>query len=355
MPGLPFTSLTPDAVPAETAGWGDMGAPRAQEALAGKPIVGPVWDTPPAPAAGEGGPDAFPDQEFVGLASQHTAARDAMVARIKANLKPQYDTLVAQYKTAKAALDQMGLDPRQLQQRTAELYAQYQNKWIGIKGAAQPDIEELSARTQEALTRLDAARKEKQMKLRALNELGQQFGWGPRDLLRAKYQAIGLSVPQDLLGEPSPRERLQTLKPILDEMDQQALFYRLDKKTGRMQTPIPEAQWTGGTEAKPQPTDKQWRNLTPEEHATTYTPFQREHTRIAGEFQKARQKLLGRRTPVDLVGAAVRSPLAQSITAQRPATTGTIRVVNSSGVVGSIPRSELNEALTSGYRLATGE
>jgi hypothetical protein len=340
MPGLPFVRLAGPEDPmieeqnrTLARSGAELNAELAREPV-GRQWIEPNWDagrvTPAAAQAPAQGalaqgsllaPDAIAEQQFGKQTRLLTTQRDTAIGRIKGSLDPEYNTLMAQAQVDWDAAAQMGHDPQQLQATRTQIQAGYQKKWLAREGAVQPDIDGVNDKIQKTLDELNIAKSNKQTEIRTIQGLMDEGVITRDEGLRRQYAVVGVEYTPAVEPKPqTPAQRIQQLKPILDELDRQAVYYRMNKKTGRMQTPVPEEEWNGGTPGNRQPTDKQWRDLAPEEHTSTYVPFQREHTRIAGEYQQARQQLLGRRSPIDLMGAMrAMSPLGQSVQAARPA------------------------------------
>jgi len=389
MPGLPFVSLE-EGMPrgdeplinAQNTRLGQVAQELAGEITAGRPWIEPNWDlsvqgqTPVQGQPGQAQPNITNTDPFVyhtqKWGRQEVADEsqfDTGGKHIDSFLNPIRQGIIREYEAEVAGLNSFNLSREEWEQKDKQLQAKYRLIWVREKNKVQPERDKLTAMRQEYRAKRESAKAAELAQLQITQAFVDDGSITPAVGKQKQFDILGISYPQDAFEPPkqlSPFQQLRELRPVLDDYNEKLSQYRLKPgKKREWQMLLPPAMWTGPIlNGKQNPTNKDYRDLTEYEEQEMWDIRQKRdvtESRMAG----FRNEIYGdRATPGNIMRASLnqmdgvepaRNPLAQGVVDTRsksvtgPVVGSKIKVRAPNGTIGSIPREELQEALSAGY------
>lgn len=254
-------------------------------------------------------PMAMLDQLHDAAVKALNPAFDTEEANVRNTIANDRRLLMDQYRVDRDLL-RKSTNQEEYATRVAALKASYEKRWLTLKAKVQPDLDRLGQQRQEATLKLNLDRAQKQIELQKLQELIDRGVLTADQGLREQYQTLGLTLPEPQKPQTA-RQRLADITPIWDAWKDEEAGFRINKKTGKVQVPIPADQWTGGTPASPQPTEKEWVDADEEKNARFWW-LQRNIDSAEREINELRKEVFMNR-PVPNLRSSAPTPFAQTI------------------------------------------
>jgi hypothetical protein len=147
-------------------------------------------------------PFALLDNQYEAQRAAETARYEEREAGLKARIQPALDACDAQYRSDLEALARKDLNADQKLQWNKELNTQYDKARLGIKRTIQSDLDELAAKREEALAKLEADRTAKRTRLQEIQTLADSGQLDPRAAKRSQFEVLGISLPPEATQSP---------------------------------------------------------------------------------------------------------------------------------------------------------
>jgi len=335
--GLPFPSL-----PAA----GTEGGPAAEAVINGEtiqmgrmvrdPNTGlsePVYDQSPG---GDYGPEGFVGRQAqtpspgtsdpVTLAEWHgeqalsqLSVFDQQIAGIKAPVQHELDTSYKQYQVDVDTIRNSGMEQDQQRQRLGQLNANYQKKWIGLKGKMEPQTQALEQQKAAAQRQIVLQQALRMKEIQTYAKMAEEGVINEDAAKSLQYKVLGYDVPVTEFRPPksqSPYKVVQetqgTLKILKNRLDSFKTDTHNPKGWGKTQRKrqalyVMKPGATGSL-------DTDWELAGPEQQAV-YANLLSQYTSAQEVLDAAASQLVGRRV-ANLSGAA--STIANDIGKERP-------------------------------------
>ena len=287
--------------------------------------IEPKWDlTPQAPSPSAQQEAGMPPiTNPIELAQWHDQQEnmqlgqfDQQLAAIQAPVQSALATSYDQYKIDFAAIQNSQMDAQQKADRLKQLNANYQKKWIGIKGKTQLEEQAIQQQKQQAAFSLKLQQAMRMKEIQTYAALAENGTLSPEDALRLQYKTLGYDVPITAMRPPksqTPYEQLQKnstqIKRLTGYLNQFEIQEAKDRPFKRWDRPrtvlIQDPQTKTGK-----------RPATPDEVALM-EEYTQQVSLLRQRNHQLSQQFVAQQVP-DLAGTA--APLAQGIMQARPST-----------------------------------
>lgn len=271
----------------------------------------------------------------------------------------QYGDLEGQYNIERHYIQNSpSIEPQQKARQIEQLNKRYELKIHDLRSQVQPGMQQLDAQRRQAMMQIEEDRQRREHEVSIIDRLAQQgVIEDPAAVLQQKLQAVGVNVPIGALRPTTPAERIRAQQAELRSVD--AVLANFD--------PEVERGWYDPRKKVPvryTPTgfEEDVRDATPEE-AQMYRDLLQYQAQLRmglgqelqGAFQLSNaaaaaenMKRAGR--PMANQAHKITHPGGKSGASQ----TQEVTVRSPNGRVGTVPVSELAQAVVEGYTIGTG-
>lgn len=281
----------------------------------------------------------------------------AQESALQQGFDKQYGDLEGQYNIERHYIQNSpSIEPQQKARQIEQLNKRYELKVNDLRSQVQPGMQQLDAQRRQAMMQIEEDRQRREHEISIIDRLAQQgVIEDPAAVLQQKLQAAGVNVPIGALRVETPEQKVQQSQAELRYIDQLLRGYA-PPKTRRLRSDLPGTYTTRTLDG-----DETY-ELSAEESAEFEALADRAiilRQKLARDMEGLYQMRNAMDRAEDLKRAG--KPMAdQAHKITHPggksgaSQTQEVTVRSPGGKIGTVPVSELAQAITEGYTIVTG-